>query len=122
MFRGLRVAVVVPAFNEARLVAKTLRSIPAGVDAVFVVDDASRDATAAVAAAVDDPRINVLRHDENLGVGGAIVTGYRAALAGAADLVAVMAADNQMHPEDLDALNRGLFALVLLDEAGKGKR
>jgi glycosyltransferase involved in cell wall biosynthesis len=78
MFRDHRVAVVVPAFDEARLVGDTLRTIPPYVDQVFVVDDASRDGTAVVAAAVDDPRVAVLRHAENRGVGGAIVTGYRA--------------------------------------------
>ena len=104
MFRDQRVAVVVPAFDEARLVGETLRSIPPYVDRVFVVDDASRDDTAGAAVAVNDPRVAVLRHPENRGVGGAIVTGYRAALEENVDLVAVMAADNQMDPDDLEAL------------------
>ena len=120
MFRGQRVAVVVPAFDEARLVGQTLRTMPPYVDTVFVVDDASRDDTAVVAAAVNDARIEVLRHPENRGVGGAIVTGYRAAIAAGVDLVAVMAADNQMHPDDLAVLLD-----ALLDEGAdyaKGNR
>ncbi len=109
MFRGHRVAVVVPAFEEERLVGATLRGIPSWVDAVFVVDDASTDATAAAARAVHDSRTQILQHATNRGVGAAIVTGYRAALADHAELVAVMAADNQMHPDDLAVLTSALL-------------
>ena len=55
--------------------------IPGFVDRIFVVDDASRDATAERARAVDDPRVEVIVHDRNRGVGAAIVTGYKRALA-----------------------------------------
>lgn len=104
MFLGARVAVVVPAYDEERLVARTLRSVPAFVDAVFVVDDASRDRTADEARAVGDARVVVLAHAENRGVGAAIATGYRAARAAGADVIAVMAGDAQMDPRDLAAL------------------
>lgn len=101
---GARVAVVVPAYNEERLVARTLRTIPAYVDHVVVVDDASTDATAGEIASVGDARIEHLRHPENRGVGAAIVTGYRRAFAAGADVAAVMAGDGQMDPGDLEAL------------------
>ena len=80
MLEGKRVAVVVPAFDEERLVGETLRGIPEFVDRVYVVDDASRDGTAAAVEAVGDPRVELLRHERNLGVGAAIATGYRRAL------------------------------------------
>lgn len=104
MWLDKRIAVVVPAYREERLVGRTVTGIPAWVDAVYVVDDASPDATGDAAQAVGDPRIRVLRHPENRGVGAAIVTGYRRALADGADVVAVMAGDNQMHPDDLEAV------------------
>ena len=104
MWLSQRIAVVIPAYREARLIGRTLSSLPAFVDAVFVVDDASDDATIARANAVGDVRVRCLRHTENRGVGAAIVTGYRAALADGADVIAVMAGDNQMDPADLEQL------------------
>src|SRR5207237_9581520 len=53
-----------------------------------------------------DPRVQLLEHERNKGVGAAIVTGYKAALADRIDVTAVMAADNQMPPEDLELLVR----------------
>ncbi|MFK7989230.1 MAG: glycosyltransferase family 2 protein [Sandaracinaceae bacterium] len=101
MLEGARVAVVVPAHDEAALIDSTLESIPAFVDAVVVVDDASTDATAARVAARVDPRVTLLRHEVNRGVGAALVTGYLHAFADGADVAAVMAGDGQMDPADL---------------------
>jgi glycosyltransferase involved in cell wall biosynthesis len=101
MLDGKRVAVVVPAYDEERLVGETLRGIPGFVDRVYVVDDASKDATAERAAEVGDPRVEVIRHERNAGVGAAIVSGYRRALEEGIDVACVMAADNQMDPVEL---------------------
>jgi glycosyltransferase involved in cell wall biosynthesis len=99
-----RVAVVVPAFDEERLVVDTLAGIPEFVDRIYVVDDASRDETAARAEGVGDPRVEVVRHQRNGGVGSAIVSGYRRALDEEIDVACVMAADNQMDPAELEGL------------------
>ena len=101
MLDGKRVAVVVPAFDEERLVGETLRGIPDFVDRVYVVDDASRDATAARAEEIGDTRVEVVRHERNAGVGAAILSGYRRALDEGIDVTCVMAADNQMDPVEL---------------------
>jgi glycosyltransferase involved in cell wall biosynthesis len=101
MLSGCRIAVVVPAFDEARWIAATVKAMPAFVDVVVVVDDASRDGTAALVEALRVPRVHVVRHPDNRGVGAAIVSGYRHARALGADVIAVMAGDGQMHPDDL---------------------
>ena len=67
MLEGKRVAVVVPAHNEEGLIAATLQGIPGFVDRIYVVDDASTDATAERARAVDDPRVEVITHERNRG-------------------------------------------------------
>lgn len=103
MLDGRRIAVVVPAFDEARWIEGTLRTMPAYVDAIVVIDDASTDRTGELARSVGDPRVFVLRNPERAGVGAAIVRGYRWAAA-RADVVAVMAGDGQMHPDDLVAV------------------
>jgi glycosyltransferase involved in cell wall biosynthesis len=104
MLEGKRVAVVVPAFDEERLIGTTLGGIPEFVDRVFVVDDASRDGTVAAAGGTGDPRVEVLTHEKNQGVGAAILTGYRRALEEGIDVTCVMAGDNQMDPTDLEAI------------------
>jgi glycosyltransferase involved in cell wall biosynthesis len=106
MVDGKRIAVVVPAHEEEQLIAETLPGIPEFVDRIYVVDDASRDGTAERAREVGDPRVEVIRHERNRGVGAAIVTGYKRAIEDRMDVTCVMAADNQMDPADLEALVR----------------
>ncbi len=116
----MRIAVVVPAYNEALHLARVLGTLPAFVDHVVVVDDASDDGTCAVALAAGDARVELLRHARNRGVGAALKSGYARAFAAGAEVVAVMAGDGQMHPDDLPAL----LAPVLAGEADyvKGDR
>jgi glycosyltransferase involved in cell wall biosynthesis len=104
MYRSLSVAVVIPAFNEARAIERAIAAVPDFVDRVFVVDDASRDETWHLAARHRGARVELLRHGANRGVGAAIVTGYRRALAVGVDVAVVMAGDGQMDPADLPAL------------------
>src|ERR671932_1405714 len=106
MLDGKRVAVVVPARDEEELVGETIAGIPSFVDRIFVVDDASQDATVERARAAGDGRVEVIAHERNEGVGAAIVTGYRRALEERMDVTCVMAADNQMDPADLEKLVR----------------
>ncbi|WP_267888129.1 glycosyltransferase, partial [Sorangium cellulosum] len=101
MLHGARVAVVIPARDEARWIAEAVGAVPAFVDHVIVVDDASRDGTADLARAAGDERLEVVVHPACRGVGAAIVAGYRRARALGAAAVAVMAGDGQMDPRDL---------------------
>jgi glycosyltransferase involved in cell wall biosynthesis len=106
MLEGKRVAVVVPAHNEEKLLGETVASMPSFVDRIYIVDDASEDATAERARAIEDKRVEVIEHERNQGVGAAIVTGYKRAIEERIEVTAVMAADNQMDPYDLETLVR----------------
>jgi glycosyltransferase involved in cell wall biosynthesis len=108
MLEDKRIAVVVPAHEEEHLIASTLAGIPPFVDRIYVVDDASGDNTAARARESGDARVELVQHASNAGVGAAIVTGYRRALADGADVACVMAADGQMDPADLEMLARAV--------------
>jgi glycosyltransferase involved in cell wall biosynthesis len=116
VYEGRTVAVVVPAYNEEALVGSTVSGIPAFVDNIIVVDDCSKDETA-VRAQNADKRVEVIAHERNQGVGAAIVTGYRRAIAIDADVTCVMAADGQMDPDDLETLVRA----IAIDETDYAK-
>jgi glycosyltransferase involved in cell wall biosynthesis len=123
---GVRVAVVVPAHDVERWLGEVLETMPGFVDHVVVVDDGSRDATAAIARSwqarpsVAGARITLRRHARQRGVGAAIASGYRCACELGAEVVGVMAGDGQMHPADLQSV----IAPVVAGEAtyAKGNR
>jgi glycosyltransferase involved in cell wall biosynthesis len=116
MYGGKTVGVVVPAYNEAALVGGVIDTMPAFVDRVYVVDDASTDDTWAEitrhAGAANDRRVPEttladggearfvvpIRHEANRGPGGARKTGYARAFADGLEVVATMDADGQMDP------------------------
>src|SRR5271157_330532 len=99
-----RIGVVVPAYNEERLIRQTIEGIPAYMDRIYVVDDCSKDNTPGVIDSLKDPRVVNIRHEVNKGVGAAIITGYKKGLEEEMDIIAVMAGDNQMDPEQLPRL------------------
>jgi glycosyltransferase involved in cell wall biosynthesis len=94
----VHVAAVVPAYNVSAELGDVLRQMPMIFKTIIVVDDASRDSTAAVAEgyAQLDPRIILVRHGANCGVGGAMITGFQKALEAGADIVAKIDGDGQM--------------------------
>lgn len=107
MFEGKQVSVVVPAYNEANQIGRVVATMPAFVDEVVVIDDGSSDDTLGEvrrAQQCSGCHVSVVRHARNMGVGASIRTGYHFALTRGAEVLAVMAGDGQMDPEDLEAL------------------
>jgi len=104
VYEGKTVAVVVPAYNEEKLIGKVLDTMPDFVDLIIVVEDASTDRASDIVASYHmrlGHRLVLVHHVHNQGVGAAIVTGYKEALLRHSDVVAVMAGDGQMDPDDL---------------------
>lgn len=105
-----RVAVVIPAFRVARHIENVIRGLPDFVSDIIVVDDASPDETAQIVGSLADPRIHLLRHERNGGVGAAMMTGYRHALELGAHVVVKMDGDEQMDPAFLVPLIEPILA------------
>lgn len=104
MYRGVRVAAVVPAYKEEAHIGTVIRTMPDFVDHIVIVDDCSPDDTSGAARAADDGRVTLIRHEVNQGVGGAIITAHKAALELGSEINVVMAGDAQMDPQYLPQL------------------
>ena len=104
MYDGRVIAAVVPAHNEAAHIRDVISGLPAIVDHIVVVDDKSADDTAQLAETSSDPRVRVIRHERNTGVGGAIISGHKLALELGSDVDVIFAGDDQMDPTYLPAL------------------
>jgi glycosyltransferase involved in cell wall biosynthesis len=107
MYKDKTVCVVVPAYNEEKLIGRVIETMPDYVDKVVVVDDKSTDRTGEIvrqAAQQANGRLILIEHEKNQGVGGAIATGYKWARDNQMDVTAVMAGDAQMDPADLPNL------------------
>jgi len=95
-----RIAVVIPSYRVTRHIANVVARIPALVWRIYIVDDACPDNSGKfVEANLHDPRIRVLYHAQNQGVGGAVMTGYRAAIEDDAAVIVKIDGDDQMDPE-----------------------
>ena len=98
-------AVVIPAYRVADQILSVLASIGMEVDLIYVVDDACPQGSGAIVQEhCSDPRVQVLVHPQNTGVGGAVLTGIRGALADGADLIVKLDGDGQMDPTLVQAL------------------
>lgn len=106
MYRGNRIAVVVPCFNEETQIGKVVETMPDLVDCIVIVDDQSRDRTIERVRELQTKhtRVELICHEVNQGVGGSIATGYEYARDHGFDVAVVMAGDAQMDPADLPGL------------------
>jgi glycosyltransferase involved in cell wall biosynthesis len=107
MYNDKTVCVVVPAYNEEKLICRVIETMPGFIDKIVIVDDKSSDKTAEVVRQYIEKqgsRIVLIVHEKNQGVGAAIATGYKWAKENKIFATAVMAGDAQMDPEDLPAL------------------
>ncbi len=101
-----RIAVVIPCYKASRSLAFVVAAIPAIVERIYCVDDASPDDTGQVAdwLAKFNPRVTTIHRPQNGGVGAAMVTGFRAAIADGMEIVVKLDSDGQMNPAFIPTL------------------
>ena len=105
-FSAYDIATVIPAYRVERDIESVLRGLPAYINHIIVVDDASPDSTSdlVAAAAKKDERITLIKHKQNQGVGGAMISGFRKALDLGAQIVIKLDGDEQMDPSYIPML------------------
>ncbi|MBL7053955.1 glycosyltransferase family 2 protein [Patescibacteria group bacterium] len=103
MLKNKSIGVVVPAYNEEKLIEKTLATIPNFVDKIIVVNDFSKDKTKNIIEGYknQDKRIILINHKKNQGLGQSLIDGYLKSIELKIDIIAIMAGDAQMDPDDL---------------------
>ncbi|MBU1077898.1 MAG: glycosyltransferase family 2 protein [Spirochaetes bacterium] len=103
MYRKKRIALVIPARNEEKLIKPTLLTTPKFVDRIYVVDDGSTDNMARVVKAIQkkQKRVTLIQNKKNVGPGGAIIVGYKQAYKDKYDITVVVGGDNQMPMEQM---------------------
>jgi dolichol-phosphate mannosyltransferase len=117
---GHTLAVIIPCYRVAAHIAEVIKAMPPLVAHIIAVDDRCPENSGNLAEATGDPRLTVIRHSENQGVGGAMISGYRKALELGAEIVVKVDGDGQM---DLGELPR-LIAPIIAGRAdyAKGNR
>ena len=104
------IAVVIPSYRVKNQILDVLGAIGSEVSAVYVVDDCCPEKSGNwVEQHCEDSRVRVLRHEQNQGVGGATITGYRAALADGANIIVKVDGDGQMDPGLIPRLVRPIL-------------
>lgn len=107
----MNIAVVIPSYKVGRHLVPLLAQIGSEVSRIYVVDDECPDGSGKlVEAGCTDSRVRVLYNQRNLGVGGAVMNGYRAAIADGADIIVKLDGDGQMDPAMLPVLVTPILA------------
>ena len=106
-----KIAIAIPCYKVKQHILNVIRGIPTWVDCIFAIDDACPQQSGNfIVENCTDSRVKVLFHKENKGVGGATITGYRAALEAGCDIVVKMDGDDQMDPGFLPRLLRPILS------------
>ncbi len=106
MYIEHKISLVIPAYNEEKLILPTLEHVPDLIDRIYVIDDGSTDNTVQIVNECinNDKRIKLIQHEKNLGCGQGIITGYNASFADGYDIAVVVGGDYQMPLEQVTDL------------------
>jgi glycosyltransferase involved in cell wall biosynthesis len=100
----MKIAIVIPAYKVKEGLRGLLLSIPNDINSIIVVDDKCPQFSGIEAENANDSRITVLYHKQNMGVGGAVITGYKKALEYGCDIIVKLDGDGQMDPAHIHTL------------------
>jgi len=111
MYKDKIISVVIPAYNEEKLIEKTIESVPDFVDKIVVTNDVSKDKTREIVEEVMkiNSKVILINHKTNQGVGGSIASGYKWSRDNEIDIAVVMAGDAQMDPSDMPPLLKAII-------------
>lgn len=103
MYRNKKISLVIPTYNESKLIKATIESVPYCVDIIYIIDDCSTDNQNEIIRQCkeNDPRVNLIKHTVNQGPGGAIITGYKQSSKDGYDITVVVGGDNQMPLDEI---------------------
>lgn len=106
MYKDKKISVSIPAYFEEKLIADTISSVPEYVDHIVVTNDGSTDGTAAEVKKImeKDERVFLIDSEKNEGIGASLIKAHRKGIELGADILVVMAGDNQMDPNELPKL------------------
>jgi glycosyltransferase involved in cell wall biosynthesis len=107
MYKSTKVAVVIPCYNEEKLIEKTISTLPASIDYIIAVNDASKDDTLAVLhrIAKSNKKVTVLDNDANGGIGYSLKNGFHHALKHTdAEAIGIVSGDAQCDPEYIEPM------------------
>lgn len=109
--RHPKVAVVIPCYRVKKHIKQVIEGIGDQVSAIYCVDDKCPEGSGIfVAEHFNDPRLRVIFHELNGGVGAATITGFRSALADGADIIVKLDGDGQMDPHLIPQLIRPIVS------------
>ncbi len=104
MYRKKIIGVVIPSYRVKDHIAEVVKSIPRFVDHIFVIDDACPEHSGRDSFLAKNKKVQVIFHNENTGVGGAVQSGYRAALESGCDIIVKVDGDGQMDTSFMESL------------------
>jgi len=104
MYKRKKICQVIAAFNEEEHISGVVQEVPKFVDLIVAVDDCSTDGTHSILKKIKDPRLLIVRHNVNQGVGGTVVSGHKVAIAKGMDITVATPGDGQTDPKYMPAL------------------
>jgi dolichol-phosphate mannosyltransferase len=101
---GVNTAVVIPCYKVKKHIGEVIQSIPGFIDNIIVIDDGCPEGSADEALLSERENLHIIRHEQNQGVGGAVVSGYIKAMELGADIIIKLDGDGQMDPALMERL------------------